>query len=253
MKAPHKNPDADASPCPRAESLELFERDLAYCFRNRLLLREALTHRSLLNEIAEKGRRDNERLEFLGDAVLGFLVAEWVMEAFPEEREGELTRMRSDLVKEQRLCEVSRKLGVGAHLCLGRGEERMGGRTKPSVLANAYEAIVGAIYLDGGLEAARDFLRRQFGPFLTEAEGEKRTFSDPKTRVQELLFSLFHSLPIYEVREQTGPDHDRTFIVTLSLEGLVLSTGRGKSKKEAEQDSAGQFLRKLERNPLSLL
>lgn len=250
---PGRDALAGGSSDSQGDSLERCEQQLTYVFRNPLLLREALTHRSLLNEIAEEGRRDNERLEFLGDAILGFLMAEWLMEAFPAEQEGELTRMRSDLVKEKRLAEVSRQLAVGGYLCLGRGEERMGGRTKNSVLANACEAIVGAIYLDGGLEAARGFVRRQFGHYLQGVRNEKRSFSDPKTRVQELLYAFFHLPPTYETVEQTGPDHDKSFLVELRLQELVLAAGGGKSKKEAEQDAAGHFLKKLENNPLGML
>jgi len=229
------------------------ERDLVYHFQDQQLLREALTHRSLLNEINEKGRRDNERLEFLGDAVLSMLIAEWIMEVFPAGQEGELTRLRSDLVNEKRLAEVARKLTLGSHLFLGRGEEQMGGRKKPSVLANAFEAIVGAVYLDGGVQAARDLVRCQFGPVLEEVKREKPFFSDPKTRVQELLLTLYQTPPEYRVVEQRGPDHDRTFVVELRLKNLLLSSGTGKSKKEAEQDSAERFLNDLEENPFALL
>ena len=168
---------------------------LNYFFKNRELLTEALTHHSLLNEIPEENRRDNECLEFLGDAVLGVIISVWLMQQFPDEKEGGLTRLRSSLVKEKRLCEVSRQLGLGEYLHLGKGEERMDGRKKPSVQADAFEAMVGAIYLDGGMPAAQQFVREQFQPFMTAMKDNQNVLTDPKTRVQELLLGLFRSPP----------------------------------------------------------
>ena len=233
--------------------LARLEEILGYVFRDSLLLEEALTHRSLLNEISEEGRRDNERLEFLGDAVLGLIVAEWIMEAYPEEPEGELTRLRSALVKEKKLAEVARGLKLGEFLYLGKGEEQMEGRRKRSILADAFEAIVGALYLDGGLEAVRDFVRRTFGTLLEEVRTNQRLLTDPKTRLQELMLALLRRSPVYEVAEERGPDHAKTFVVHLRMNDLTLACGRGKSKKEAEQDAAEQFLKHVEKNPLGLL
>jgi len=226
---------------------------LGYAFRDGRLLEESLTHRSLLNEICEEGRRDNERLEFLGDAVLGLVIAEWLMQAYPEEREGELTRLRSALVKEKKLAEVAGGLRLGEFLYLGRGEERMEGRRKPSILADAFEAVVGAIYLDGGLAAVRDFVRRTFGTSLREAAGHQHLLTDAKTRLQELMLALFRKSPVYEVAEEQGPDHAKTFVIHLCLNDRTLARGKGKSKKEAEQDAAERLLKHLEKNPLGLL
>jgi ribonuclease III len=225
---------------------------LGYTFQDRRFLEESLTHRSLLNEIPQDDRRDNERLEFLGDAVLGLIIAEWVMQAYPHELEGELTRLRSALVKEKKLAEVARGLRLGEFLYLGKGEERMEGRQKRSILADAFEAIVGAIYLDGGLEAVRDFVRRTFGTLLEEAKTNQRLLTDAKTRLQELMLALFRRSPVYEVAEERGPDHAKTFVIHLRMNNQTLACGKGRSKKEAEQDAAEQFLKHLEKNPLGL-
>jgi len=231
----------------------VLEERLGYAFRDKDLLLEALTHRSLINEIPGDGRRDNERLEFLGDAVLGMIVSEWLMRRFPQEREGELTRLRSALVKEKRLAEVAVALGLGTHLHLGKGEERMGGRGKPSVLANTLEAVLGAVYLDGGIDPARAFIHAHFRRFLERTHSNRFMLADPKTRLQELLLALLRFPPDYRVVAEEGPDHEKTFHVDLAVRNLRLASGRGKSKKEAEQDAAEQFLRTLEQNPLGLL
>jgi len=236
----------------QAECPEL-EKKLGYSFRDKTLLLEAVTHRSLLNELSGGDRKDNERLEFLGDSVLGMIISEWLMELFPREKEGELTRLRSVLVKEKRLSEVALTLGLGNHLCLGKGEERMGGRSKPSVLADALEAVVGAVYLDGGMSPAQAFIKGQFRGFLDGMKKNRFMLTDPKTRLQELLLALFRSPPVYRVVDEEGPDHEKTFYVDISVRDLLLASGKGKSKKEAEQDAAEQFLKTLERNPLGLL
>lgn len=238
---------------PAPDRLAKLEEILGYAFRDRRLLEDALTHRSLLNEILEEGRRDNERLEFLGDAVLGLIIAEWVMQAYPHELEGELTRLRSALVKEKKLAEVARGLKLGEFLYLGKGEERMEGRKKRSILADALEAIVGAIYLDGGFQGARDFVRRTFAALLKEARNNQSLLTDAKTRLQELTLALFRRPPVYEVVDERGPDHEKTFVVNLRLNDRTLACGKGRSKKEAEQDAAEQFLKHLEKNPLGLL
>ncbi len=228
------------------------EGKLEYTFRNKDLLLESLTHRSLLNELPDAGRRDNERLEFLGDSVLGLIISEWLMQQFPQEKEGELTRLRSALVKEKRLAEVAREMGLGRYLHLGKGEEQMEGRTKPSVLGDAFEAVLGAIFLDGGIVPAREFVHGRFRDVLQEMKRNRCMLADPKTRLQELLLALFRAPPVYLVSDEQGPDHAKTFFVDLSIDGLDLSRGKGKSKKEAEQDAAEQFLKYLERNPLGL-
>lgn len=238
---------------PARRGLEDLEAKLGYAFQDRNLLLEAFTHRSLINELPGADRRDNERLEFLGDAVLGLLISEWLMERFPVEQEGELTRLRSSLVKEKRLAEVARGLGLGSHLHLGKGEEMLGGRSKPSILADALEALLGALYLDGGPQAARNLVRERFRDFLEGMTGNRLLLADPKTRLQELFLALFRVPPAYGVIGEEGPDHEKTFSVGLWVQGHRLASGKGRSKKEAEQDAAEQFLRSLQRNPLALL
>ncbi len=246
------NVDENIAPIQENSFLSEFEKVLNYRFQKWELLEEALTHRSLINEIDHSGRRDNERLEFLGDAVLGLIIAEWIMETYPDKHEGELTQLRSILVKEQGLARVALGLNLGDYLYLGKGEE-ITGRRKRSIIADALEAVVGAIYLDGGLEAVRYFVRHQFEEFLKEANTTRNVLTDAKTRVQELLLTLWKISPAYEVVEEIGPDHEKVFVVNLYLRDNVLTKGKGKSKKEAEQDAANRFLRHLQKNPLGML
>jgi len=253
MKPAAPRAEEQGNPSPAQTRLREMEAILGYNFQDLRLLEQALTHRSLLNEIIEEGRGDNERLEFLGDAVLGLIIGEWVMQAYPEELEGELTRLRSALVKEKKLAEVARSLRLGEFLYLGKGEEQMAGRQKRSILADAFEAILGAIYLDGGLEAVREFVRRTFGTVLEEVKTNQSLLTDAKTRLQEIMLALFRTSPAYEVAGEQGPDHAKTFEVHLRLNDRTLASGKGRSKKEAEQDAAAQFLKHLEKNPLGLL
>jgi ribonuclease-3 len=155
-------------------------------------------------------------------------------------------------VKEKKLAEVARGLNLGEFLYLGKGEEQMEGRRKRSILADAFEAIVGAIYLDGGLEAVRGFVRRTFQPLLKDARTNQRLLTDAKTRLQELMLALFRTAPVYEVAEERGPDHAKTFVIHLRMNDRTMARGKGRSKKEAEQDAAEQFLKHLEKNPLGL-
>jgi dsRNA-specific ribonuclease len=156
-------------------------------------------------------------------------------------------------VKEKKLAEVARELKLGEFLYLGKGEEQMEGRRKRSILADAFEAIVGAIYLDGGLESVRAFVRRTFGTILKETKANQRLLTDAKTRLQELMLALFRKSPVYEVAGERGPDHAKTFVIHLRMNDRTLACGKGRSKKEAEQDAAEKFLKHLEKNPLGLL
>ena len=226
------------------EDLNDLQVRLAYTFKDAELLARALTHRSFANEHVEAGLRDNERLEFLGDAVLGLVVGEGLMRTFDFLSEGELSKMRSILVAETSLAERFRKLGGKEYLRLGHGEARTGGGDKASIQANTYEAIVAAIYLDGGFEAARDFVRREF-----EAEFdrifEKKIWTDSKTRLQELLQAMRGATPTYGVVAETGPDHDKTFEAVVLINDVEHGRGKGKSKKEAEQAAAMQALERI--------
>ena len=219
--------------------LQDFMERLGYRFRNPSLLERALTHSSYANE-----RRNpipsNERLEFLGDSVLGVVTAVYL---FNKEKgaEGELTRLRAALVCEKALCSYSQKLELGSFLQLGRGEQRSGGAARPSILADAFEAVVAAIFLDGGMESAREFLI----PFLeNELSNQKRLhFNDYKTTLQEITQQNPEEQLDYVLTGESGPDHNKQFTVEVHLNSNVLGEGRGRSKKEAEQQAARQALK----------
>lgn len=218
---------------------------LGYRFSNPDLLRQALVHRSYLNENPGFGLPDNERLEFLGDVVLSLIVAETLFRRFPDLPEGKLTRLRSWLVRTETLARWARELDLGPELFLSRGEEQTGGRRRPSILASAFEAVLGAVYLDGGLEAARRVLL----PFV-EGELEKLQdpdeVLDPKTRLQEVTQARWQLTPAYVTVHQTGPSHRRKFTVEVRLGDRVLATGQGYSKQAAEQEAARTALARLE-------
>jgi ribonuclease-3 len=216
--------------------LGAIERALGHRFRDDITLRIALTHRSFANEYPERGKGDNERLEFLGDAVLAMVASTLLWERFPSAPEGELTRLRAALVCEASLAELARGLGLGAALRLGKGEERSGGRNKARLLCCAFEAVVAAVYLDAGIGAAEDVLRRLLEPrLLAPRLGER----DPKTRVQELVQARGGGAPRYVIVEQEGPEHARVFHAVCSgSDGSELGRGAGRSKVEAEQQAA---------------
>lgn len=207
---------------------------LGHTFLDERLLRQALTHRSYVNECEDASVRDNERLEFLGDAVIDLVLSAALMEVYPEAREGELSKMRAALVSEEALADKARALGLGGALRLGRGEEISGGRGKPSLLSDAFEAVVAAVYIDAGIEAARQVLLRLF----SFEDLDVLTRADPKTELQQLVQGLEHKTPTYRLVATSGPDHDKEFLVELKVEDRVLARGRGRTKKDAEQDAA---------------
>ncbi|NDY41750.1 ribonuclease III [Dissulfurirhabdus thermomarina] len=236
-------PEAPTSPSP--DPLAELQRRVSHTFSSPGLLRQALTHRSYTVEHGDTSP-DNELLEFLGDAVLDLVISRLLFDRYGGRlREGDLTKMRAGLVNEGRLAAAARELGLGALLRLGRGEERSGGRHKASILADAFEALVGALYLDGGLEAVFRFVRSSFGPLLEHAE-EVGGLGDYKSALQEVTQRRYHEAPAYEVVEARGPDHAKHFVVALSLKGRRLATGEGASKKEAEQAAARKALEALE-------
>ncbi len=210
---------------------------LGYRFKDESLLITALCHASFSNEQSHLQLKNNEKLEFLGDAVLDLVVSHLLMERFEEAVEGELSRFRATLVDETALHEVATTLGLGKYLLLGKGEEISGGRDKPSILADAVEAILGAIYLDGGFGEARRVIERLFLPRLEKLEKGKLVY-DYKTLLQELTQQRFKTVPSYRLVAEWGPPHDKTFRVSLSIRGETVSEGEGKSKKEAEQQAA---------------
>ncbi|MEM9067569.1 MAG: ribonuclease III [Myxococcota bacterium] len=215
---------------------------LGHPFADESLLRDALTHRSFRNERPGVAPRDNERLEFLGDSVLGARVAMMLFEAFPTAREGELTRKRADLVCEATLAEIAIDLKVGPALRLGKGEDKSGGRTKPRLLASALEALIGAVHVDGGTDAAFRVVEHLIGPRIGTATSRR----DDKSRIQELVQARHRMTPTYRLVRSEGPDHDRRFFVALEINGEVLSEGTGRSKSEAEQNAARAGLQQLE-------
>jgi ribonuclease III len=222
----------------------LLQRRLGYQFRNITLLRQSLTHRSFANESGNQGIEDNEKLEFLGDSILGFVISVLLYQRFPRFREGDLSRVKSHVVSEIFLARIARELDLGAFLLLGKGEAASGGHDKNSLLANCYEALVAAIYLDGGIESAWDFLNRCFKERV-EHLIENRHILDHKSLLQEHSQEVFNCVPRYRLRRITGPDHDKTFEVALIIKGEVFSVGTGKNKKEAEQTAAKAALSKL--------
>ena len=209
--------------------------------KNKVLLRKALTHSSYANEQRARHLQNNERLEFLGDSVLGFVTADYLYNQFPELPEGELTKLRAAIVCEQALYEVAKELGIDGAICLGHGEESSGGRQRPSILADAVEALLGAIYLDGGIEPAREFVL-SFIPKSAERARQGRMFKDYKTTLQEIVQKNRQETLEYRLAGTSGPDHDKTFDMELLLNSNVFASGQGRSKKEAEQMAAKQAL-----------
>mgnify|MGYP005754867691 FL=1 len=223
--------------------MEGLEQKLSYRFRDRKLLDEALSHSSYVNEHRGSGIFSNERLEFLGDSVLGFVTAEFLFRQHPTAPEGDLTRIRAALVCEQSLYEVAQKLELGKYLKLGRGEEAGGGRTRPSILADATEAVFAAVYLDGGIREVTELIHR----VLLDAEREEAVEErrrDYKTALQELVQRQAHQELSYRMAGEEGPDHDKTFLAEVLLNGQLIGQGRGHSKKEAEQNAAAAALEK---------
>ncbi len=222
-----------------APSLAVLQERLGHRFAQEDRLRLALTHKSFANE--HRVSTHNERLEFLGDAVLSLVVSEHLMEAFPDASEGDLSRIRAAVVSEPSLAAAARDLGLGAWLLLGRGEEQTGGRDKDSLLADSIEALIAAVYLDGGKAAAASFIMRFFAERIT-ATGTSGGTQDYKTRLQELCQERLKQLPEYRIVSETGPDHCKEFHVELRIQGRITGQGVGKSKKEAEQRAAKEAL-----------
>jgi len=222
---------------------------LNYRFTNPGFLIEALTHKSYVNERRDSDRKHNERLEFLGDAVLSLIVSDYLTRQYPESSEGTLSKLKSKLVSEAPLANVARRLDLGARLKLGRGEERSNGRDKASLLADALEAVIAAVYLDGGFEASRNFTMEALTDELRHIDvlQEQSGGDDYKTRFQEWCQKRYESLPRYVIVRETGPDHQKVFEVEVQVNNRVFGIGRGLSKKEAEQEAAQRALEEAER------
>lgn len=224
-----------------AERLAILEERLGLSLGDGREALFAVTHKSYVNEHRDENLVDNERLEFLGDAVIDLAVSHRLMERHPEAQEGELSKLRASIVNEQGLHEVAVSLGLGELLLLGRGEELTGGRDKPSLLADALEAVIAAIYLSGGMPRVLEFVDRFFGPAIERA-GRSGADRDYKTRVQELAQGKLHATPRYRVVEEHGPDHSKTFVIEVAIDGQILGRGTGRSKKDAEQLAAREAL-----------
>jgi ribonuclease III len=227
------------------DEFEPLQQAIGYRFRDRGLLEHAMTHTSRANEDISGGVHDNESMEFLGDAVLGFVVADLLFRDFPEFDEGQKSKMKASLVSTATLAQQAERLDLGEHMLLGRGEEKTGGRRKQALLADSYEALIAAIYLDGGVEAARAFIVREFAPLIAEVRRTGVSDRDYKSALQELLQSRELPLPEYRVVGSVGPDHRKLFQVEVIVRGESIGDATGRSKKEAEQEAARAALEKL--------
>ncbi|MFH1139408.1 MAG: ribonuclease III [Pseudomonadota bacterium] len=242
---------------PEDEALRGLEKALGYDFKNRTFLKTALRHRSYVHQQTEGPGfhlpvEDNQRFEFLGDAVLSLAISTLLYDKFPSLKEGVLSRMRAGLVNELQLSGMARDIGIPEALYLGRGEESTGGREKNSILADAMEALLASIYLDGGFPAAMKVVSRLFQELIFRSSQDD-LLKDFKTRLQEKTQGFFGQTPEYRLSASEGPDHARTFEVTLFLAGKPVSSGRGRSKKEAEQAAAKAGLDKIDLNELDFL
>ncbi len=229
----------------KVESPQVFAKRNCLVFKDWLLLSRALTHRSYLNEHPE-ALEDNERMEFLGDAVLDFIVGAWLYNQYPEMREGDLTRMRSALVQTEQLSEFAKELDMGKALKLGIGEMQCGGRSRDALLCDAFEALIGALYIDAGIKGVTHFI----DPLLRKANESillNHKHEDPKSVLQEWVQSKGFATPVYIVSNCTGPDHMREFEVSVLVNGEAFASGRGRSKQAAEKEAAREALSKIGR------
>ena len=233
---------------PFGSELEPLERVIGYRFKDRGLLEHALTHRSRVHEDASGGVFDNESMEFLGDSVLGFVIAALLFREFPQHNEGQKSKLKASLVSAASLARLGERLHLGDFLILGRGEEKTGGRRKHAIIADCFEALIAAIYLDGGIEPAQRFVESQFTELIEEARrsGAEASFTeDWKSALQEYLQSQGRGLPAYRLARELGPDHRKSFVVEVLVEGEAVANAEGRSKKEAAQAAARAALEKL--------
>ncbi len=231
--------------CLSREGLQAFQEVIGYHFQNPRFLNEALTHKSFIHENPQEDTGHNQRLEFLGDALLGMVVSEYLYRRFPQHLEGKLSRMKSMMVNGTILANKAKEIRLGEYLRLSKGEEATGGRSRASLLADGFEALIGSVYLDGGLAACRRFILDRLQP---ELEGlEEAEEKDYKSRLQEYAQANFGQVPIYGVISTQGPGHRRTFEVTVSLKGKVYGKGKGGTKKSAQQQAARQALEGLKK------
>lgn len=231
----NESPDNPASGSDPLRELECL---LGYHFQDRTLLRRSLTHRSFVNENEGQKLRHNESMEFLGDAVLGFVISARIFDRFPDCNEGDLSKLKAYLVSAVNLLHLAERIQLGAFLQLGRGEDKTGGRTKRAIVVDAYEALLGAIYLDGGIEAAAAFLERQLGALIDSLDQHHLSYGDFKSALQERLHDIGRPEPVYRVVDEIGPDHRKVFVVEVMVGEEVIARSSGRTKKEAQQEAA---------------
>jgi ribonuclease-3 len=241
----HRTESGTTPPVPIRHEFDALQKVIGYRFRDRGLLEHAMTHTSRANEDVTGGVVDNESLEFLGDAVLGFVIADTLFREFPDWDEGEKSKTKASMVSTFALAKQAERLGLGDHLLLGRGEEKTGGRRKQALLADGYEALIAAIYLDGGIDAARGFIKREFSTLVADARRNGIGGQDYKSGLQELVQARSQPLPEYRLVGTFGPDHDKRFEVEVLVAGETLARASGPSKKEAEQEAAKKALENL--------
>ena len=229
----------------RKKQLKGLQKSIRYRFRSLDLLDQGLRHKSFVHENLQLNHTDNERLEFLGDAVLAIVISHVLMERHPEYSEGKLSRLRSAIVNETQLAAIAREIGLGDYLLLGKGEEMTGGRAKNSILAASLEALLASVYLDGGFKKAYQVISCLFAQPL-EMSGEENFYQDFKTKLQEASQEKFKAAPRYVLAKEFGPDHDKIFGMKVLIQGKVVGVGAGKSKKEAEQKAARKCLQKIQ-------
>ena len=227
-----------------SKNIAPLEKSIEYTFKKKSLLKEALTHKSFTNEKDNKGCPFNERMEFLGDAVLSLVISKHLYFAFPEYTEAEFSKIRAYAVQEVSLADAAERVNIGAYLRLGKGEDMTGGRNKSSLLANAFEAVIGAVFIDRGLRKAEKFVIGHLGGKISELISGNLLF-DYKTRLQEVSQASFGVLPKYEIEKEEGPEHDKIFNVKVLIKNVCYGSGKGKSKKAAAQRAAQTGLKKI--------
>ena len=226
-------------------SLSHLETTMGYQYKDSQLLLRALTHSSYSNENKKEKLKNNERLEFLGDSVLGLIISEYLFSHYTTLEEGQLTKIRAKIVCESSLCGAAKALNLGEYMLFGRGEELTGGRERTSILSDAFEAVIASIFLDGGMEVARDFVLKELQPVIADAV-QGKLFVDYKTRLQEVIQVHKNNRIKYEIVREEGPDHAKLFYTEVKLNDELIGVGSGRSKKESEQEAAREGLKRLE-------
>ncbi len=236
----------------RRQLLDELEARIGHVFCDAQLLDRSLTHRSFAHEHEAEGYRHNESMELLGDSILGFLVCEWLLERFPNEGEGRLSKMKAFLVSERTLDDLARDIELGRYLRLNRGEEKTGGREKRTILVDTFEALMAAIYLDGGIDVVRRFLRANMHTLFAIMDPADLTATDYKSALQEALQASGLHVPVYQISDVIGPDHRRTFCVDVVIDGDQFARGEGQSIKRAEQEAAKRAITRLMNDTVSI-